>query len=211
MRVAAGFVLISLLGGLSGLAQTPPSLGASNPIQPGAMNTICDTRLQPNDGKRLPGSTETTCVTVFVPGCPIDMRVRQGISGGMLAVDKDGVERLVFVPRLNLFLNDLRRDKKIVSAVVIVRGTAGKAHIEQLDAVPASRSDSASRVIARTLNVDLADWGEPGVSGDLRLPGFTSASRVDLQSVIYDDGSTWKPSGSQTCRVRPDPIMLINH
>lgn len=213
MRVVAGFTLITLLSGISVFAQTAASPGGSNRIQPGAANTICGTRLQLNDENHAKGGSETTCVTVFVPGCPIDMRVRQGIDGGMLAVDKNGEMRLVFEPRLSLSLNDLRpgtSGPKMVSAIVTVRGTGGKAHIQPLHALPASRSDSASRPLVRTLNVDLADWGQPGVSGDFRLPGFTSARQIELQSVTYEDGSTWKPSGNETCRVAPDPIMLIN-
>jgi len=214
MRVMAGFTLITLLSGISVFAQTAASPGGSNRIQPGAMNTICGTRLQLNDENHPKGGTETTCVTVFIPGCPIDMRVRQGIDGGMVAVDKNGEMRPVFEPRLSLSLNDLRPDtsgQKIVSAVVTVRGTGGKVHIQPLNALPASKSDSLSRVVIRTLNVHLADSGEPGVSGDFRLPGFTSANRTDLQSVTYEDGSTWKPSGNETCRVAPDPLMLISH
>ena len=60
------------------------------------------------------------------------------------------------------------------------------------------------------LTVALAEWGEPGVSGDFRLPGFVSADRIDLQSITYEDGSTWKLAGKESCRVAPDPIMLVD-
>src|SRR5580692_11216236 len=87
MRVLTGFGLLILLGGLSASAQTAPAPENSNTIHPGAMNTICESRLLPDDGKHAKGSSETTCVNVFIPGCPIDMHVRQGIGGGMIAVD----------------------------------------------------------------------------------------------------------------------------
>jgi hypothetical protein len=58
--------------------------------------------------------------------------------------------------------------------------------------------------------VGLADWGEPAVSGDFGLPGFASASRVDLDSVTYSDGTVWKLAGNEMCHVAPDPMMLIN-
>jgi hypothetical protein len=60
-----------------------------------------------------------------------------------------------------------------------------------------------------TLTVRLAEWGEPGVSGDFRLPGFVTASRVDLQAVTYKDGSNWKLAGTETCRVAPDLVMRV--
>ena len=147
-----------------------------------------------------------------LPACPVDMSVHQGIGGGMLAVDKDGVERRVFAPRLRLFLNDLRPDRsahKIVSAKVQVLGSSGKAGILPLNAEPAKNDGQNSGSLERTITVDLANWGEPGVSGDFRMPGFVSASRIDLLSITYQDGSTWSVSAPDSCRVAPDPLMLI--
>lgn len=212
MRVSTGLCLVILLSALSARAQNTPTTAPSSLIQPGAVNTICGTPLTIPDGHHPSGSNETRCVTVFVPGCPIDMRVRQGIGGGMLAVDENGIQRRVFAPRLRLFLNDLRpgrADQKIVSATVTVRGVAGKAHFHRLNSVPALNAQSGS--IVRTLSVDLANWGDRGVEGDFRLPGFASASRIDLESVTYANGSTWKLAGTETCRVAPDLLMLINH
>jgi len=148
-----------------------------------------------------------------VSGCPIDMHVRQRVGGGTVAVDENGVKHRVFAPRLRLFLNDFRTSnsgQKIVSATVTVRGSNGKEHMQRLDTLPDQGRNSESGSITRTLNVDLGTWGEPGVSGDFRLQGFTSASRVELESVTYEDGSTWKLSGGESCWVSPDPMMLIN-
>lgn len=153
----------------------------------------------------------------MVPACPIDMHVRQGIGGGMIAVDENGMKRRVFAPRLRLFLNDLRpgkSDQQIISAKVTVHGSNGKARVHPVDANADSdaggNGDLKSGVVQRTLNVDLGNWGEPGASGDFRLPGFISTSRVDLESVTYQDGSTWKLSGTETCHVAPDFLMLVS-
>lgn len=206
MRVVAAVSFFFLLNGLSALAQYPPP---QNPIQFGAVNTVCETHLQPQDGHHPKGSTESSCVTVSVPGCPIGMSVHQRMGGSTLAVDANGTKRKVFAQRLRLFLNDLRPDsagQKIVSATVTVHGTSTKPRMQSLSSSPGASSGS----MAKALHVDLSHWNEPGVSGDFLLPGFTSASRVDLESVTYDDGTVWKLSGNQTCRVAPDPLMLIN-
>lgn len=182
MRIAAGLSLFILLGGISAAAQTKSAPTSSPGLRP-------------------------------VPACPVDMRVRQGIGGAMLAVDKDGVDRLVFAPRLRLFLNDPRPDQsthKIVSATVQVHGSSGKERIVPLDAGPGSNRNPDSDSLQRTINVDLANWGDPGVSGDFRLPGFVLASRINLLSITYEDGSTWSVSAPDSCRVAPDPLMLIN-
>ena len=211
MRVVAiaGFVLLS---GTSAVAQyTAPNTTPS----PQSFGVSCMESVQPLNGKNPKGSPASTCTsTAPVHSCPMDMHVRQGIGGGMIAVDEKGVKRRVYAPRLRLFLNDLRKDRsgqKIVSATVTVHGTSGKPRMQNLNAHGEQDADLNSGSVKRTMNVELAHWGDPGVSGDFVLPGFTSASRVDLESVTYEEGTTWKLSGADSCRVAPDPLMLINH
>jgi hypothetical protein len=178
MRVAAGLGVFVLFTGIPIVAQTTWS--PQGPME-----------LRPD----------------VVRSCPINMHVGQGMGGAMLAVDEKGVKRLMFAPRLRLFLNDLRRDKssqRIVSAAVTVHGSNGKPTLRPIN----SEAKPSDRELS--LTVSLAAWGEPGVSGDFRLPGFISADRIDLQSVTYEDGSTWKLSGGESCRVAPDPIMLVD-
>jgi hypothetical protein len=63
--------------------------------------------------------------------------------------------------------------------------------------------------VAKTLTVQLTSDGEPEVSGDLRLPGFTATLMVDLDSITYDDGAVVKFSGSSACHVPPEMVMLV--
>jgi len=213
MRFAAGCAAFFLLSGISAVAQStaPPTT-----TLPEAGNFICTFETVHPDGKKHgKGNTITECRSTVVvpPACPVDMHVRQGMSQGMLAVDANGERRLVFAPRLRLFLNDQRKDKAgqtIVSATITVHGRKGKARLQPLNVGPGGSDDSDSADLEKTLSVELGNWGEPGVSGDFRLPGLTSARRIDLQSVTYEDGSTWKLSGDQTCHVAPDRVMLIN-
>ena len=212
MRVVAGVATLFLLGGVFGVAQyTPPR---TTSIPDGA-STVCLTELRPDKDKNHgKGDVVTVCKTVLVQGCPIDMHVRHGIGGGMIAADENGVKRQVFAPRLRLFLNEIRPAKsgqKIVSATVTVHGSNGKPRMQNLDVHGAEDGDLNSGSVERTLSVDLANWGDPGVSGDFRLPGFTSTSRVDLESVTYEDGSTWKLAAPGACHVAPDPLMFISH
>jgi hypothetical protein len=133
------------------------------------------------------------------------------MGGGTVAVDANGVKQKVFAQRLRLILNSFRQDnsgRTVVSATVTVHGTGTKARMQPLSG-GSNDWDVNSGSKARTLSVSMSNWSEPGVSGDFLLPGFTSASRVDLESITYDDGSTWKLSKNETCRVAPDPIMLI--
>jgi hypothetical protein len=139
--------------------------------------------------------------------CPLDMHVRQGIGGRMLAVDEHGAQVEMFAARLKLLLKDLRANQpasQMEKATVTVHGLSGKEQILPAD----SRSDRpADRVT--TLTVRMTGDGEPEVSGILRLPGFTAALMVDLESVIYDDGTVVKFSGSEACHVAPDFLMPV--
>lgn len=140
--------------------------------------------------------------------CPLQMRVRQGIGGNMMAVDGNGKQVEIFAQRLKLLLNDVRREHeseaRMVEATVTVHGTSAKGQV-----LPADTRRVASGEIVKTLTVRLTANGEPEVSGDIRLPGFTSTRMVDLESVAYDDGSTWKLSGTDTCHVPPDMVMPV--
>ena len=90
-----------------------------------------------------------------VRSCPINMHVGQGMGGAMLAVDENGVKRLMFAPRLRLFLNDLRTDKssqRIVSAAVTVHGSNGKPALRPINSDDGSerhREDESDRVACR--------------------------------------------------------------
>jgi hypothetical protein len=135
------------------------------------------------------------------------MRVRQGIGSRMMAVDKHGAQVEMFAARLKLLLKDLRPDgpaHQMVEATVTVHGLNGAEQI-----VPANvRPDRSSQAV-KTLTVRLAPNGEPEVSGDLRLPGFTATLMVDLDSVTYDDGAVVRFAGSSACRVAPDMLMPV--
>ena len=203
MRVVAGLAALLILAGIPAVAQNSQ---LPTTTVPDALAVQCFENLLPDTRTPPKGGTATGCKTTVVEGCPVDMRVRQRMGGGTVAVDKDGTRRQIFAQRLRLILNSLRQgegDRKAVSATVTVHGTGAKARMQSL------RSGSVSNSMVKSFHVDLAHWDEPGVSGEFLLPGFTSASQVDLESVTYDDGTTWKLSNNQSCRVAPDPLMLI--
>src|SRR5437588_167908 len=128
MRVAASLGVFILISVVSCVAQTAPTAQNQHPFRP----------------------DPATFRTPMDPACPIDMQVRQGIGGAMVAVDENGVKRSVFAPKYRLVLNDIRKPgQKIVWATVAVRGWNGKPR-----ALPAdSDSDLKSGSIQRTLTV----------------------------------------------------------
>ena len=93
----------------------------------------------------------------------------------------------------------------IVQATVKVHGLSNKARMVPL------ASQSGPSDIARRMNVAF-DRSDTGEAADLILRGFTAVSFVDIESVTYADGSTWTANATAngtTCRIIPDPMMLI--
>ena len=61
----------------------------------------------------------------------------------------------------------------------------------------------------KTITVTFAPEDAGSVAADLVLPGFTSVSAVELQSITYQNGAVWSIAKGETCRVTPDRMMLV--
>jgi hypothetical protein len=62
----------------------------------------------------------------------------------------------------------------------------------------------------RTVTVYLAAAQNSQVAGNVWAPELTAVTSIDLVSLSYDDGTKWTAASGQTCRVTPDPMMLIS-
>lgn len=164
---------------------------------------ICSSMLLAQD--RIQTST-TVLVLPFnstFGSCPIGMHARQGIWDHTLKVNQ-GEQRKSKTPfgqRIVLTLLDTH-PASVVAATLMVRGFDGKDHMMQ--AAADSPGDAA-----RTLHAVFAKQADGNVSADIYVPGFTSVTSLQLQEVSYADGSVWSVTGSNVCRVAPDPLMLI--
>ena len=63
--------------------------------------------------------------------------------------------------------------------------------------------------MTRTFEVRFSSGTGKEVSGDLWVPGVTAVLFGQLNFVTFADGSKWKLSGLEACRVVPDHFMLI--
>jgi hypothetical protein len=133
-------------------------------------------------------------------GCPVSLRAEQGTGADRLAVSSRpaGIAQLLHLIITN---PDSRR---ITGASVTVRGFAGKGRAMQ--AASADKSTNA----ARSLDVKFTAGSDKNGLADLWVPGLTSVQSIDLNSVTYADGSTWKLAADATCRIRPDWVMQVS-
>lgn len=74
----------------------------------------------------------------------------------------------------------------------------------------AARNVRGNRSPAPQTNLKLHFNSADGSSvAEMWLPGFGPVRWLDLKSITYADGSTWKPAKGETCTVTPSPFMLV--
>jgi hypothetical protein len=89
----------------------------------------------------------------------------------------------------------------IVAATVKVYGLSNKQRMAPL-------AGGATPDISRELQVAFGGEESDGSAADLKLHGFTAVNSIEVVSITYSDGSTWRADDA-VCRVTPDPMMLI--
>ena len=135
-------------------------------------------------------------------GCPIHMQAQRQAGQGASAYVDNG--RKGPVQSLHLILNNPRY-AEIVEVRMTAHGLNAKGRLS-----PAQTAAADSSEIKKTIDLKLKIAGNSQASADLVLPTFTSVRSVDLDSVRYADGATWRSSAGHTCQVYPDATMLIS-
>ena len=161
--------------------------------------------LAAQSGAEPEAKTSYVTPTFVAATCPIDMQANQGVWDHTIRVREGDNQHPIqaFGQRISLTLKD-SRSARIQAATVRVDGLTGKNHV--LETV---KTLDAKGI--KTLRVKFSSQDDGQVSADLWLPGFTSVTSVELLEVSYVDGSIRKISGSNVCRVQPDPLMMISN
>lgn len=146
--------------------------------------------------------------TAGVPilNCPVSMHATQGVWDHTIRVRNGDQEevRQPFGQRIFLNMKD-SHPARIIAATVRVRGLNGKDRVVE---TPVTTDQNWNAM--RTMRVKFTEEIDGSFSSDLRIPGFTAISSVQLLEVSYDDGAVSKPSGPPACNlIQPDPLMLI--
>jgi hypothetical protein len=157
----------------------------------------------PSRAQQSSSTTSAKAIELSAPGaaCPVGMRALQGAGYGLVHV-RGAEQPDVPGQRVHLIItNGVRGTAR--NAQVLVRGLSPKNRardVSGLDQIPDT---------SKTMGVTFQPEDATSVAADLVLPGFTSVSSVELQSITYQDGSTWNIARDEACRVAPDPMMLI--
>lgn len=133
--------------------------------------------------------------------CPISLQARHAPGGDAIEVNGRRIQDPA--QRLHLTISD-SDSRRIVAANVTVRGFSNKARY-----VPAMSAQESSDA-AKTLDVRFSTGADKESSADLAVPGLTAVTVVDLNSVTYSDGSSWKLAAGRSCRSWVDGLMLVS-
>jgi hypothetical protein len=132
--------------------------------------------------------------------CPVGLRA-QHISDGTMVNTRDGKKQET-AQRLHLSFS--KASHPIARATMNVSGWTMVGRTALATATLAKHGAGESPVAVRTVTVQVTDG-----AADVWVPGLTGVSSIELVSLEYADGSTWTPSGADSCRFTPDPLMLI--
>jgi hypothetical protein len=149
-----------------------------------------------------PGQTETQVLTVRVGesnSCPVSLRARQSAAALQREVSASRPKGIAQLLHLTI---PGAEAKRVMTASVTVHGFSGSLRMMEV-AGTGSESDAA-----RTLEVRFSPGGGE-VSADIWAPGLTAVRSIDLNSVTYSDGSTWKLAAGSSCSSLVDGMMLI--
>lgn len=190
--ILASFFLAPLVlaaqNGVSG-AVFSPNQGASS------FGVACTTNL-----KQGQSSCQAAARVLPPPACPVGLRA-QHVSDGTMVNTRDGKKQET-AQRLHLSFS--KASHPIARATVNVSGWTMESRFEQTVAKSAKHGTGQNPVAVRTVTVPVTDG-----NADVWVPGLTGVSSIELVSLEYSDGSTWTPSGADSCRFAPDPLMLI--
>jgi hypothetical protein len=134
--------------------------------------------------------------------CPVGFNAQLSTGPGMVIVDS-GTRSPVSQQMLLSFRNPAEHG--ITSIRVTVHGLTAKGQT-----VPVVTDDAnAPGTIDTPAILHLAVAPNSGNSTQLRVRGITSVRSIDLDEVIYADGTSWHTTTRHSCSIEPNRVMLI--
>ena len=138
--------------------------------------------------------------------CPVGMEVthngrfveRNAKSGPADDVVPSTPEQRINLKMTNLLPHD------IVNAEITARGFS---HNSRLVLVSPGAQETPD--LAKTVDVALDVKGNSSASHELSFAHFSAIRTIEVNSVTYADGSTWRASSPGACSVAPSLFMLI--
>jgi hypothetical protein len=91
---------------------------------------------------------------------------------------------------------------------VAVQGFAFTPGMINATTLQARKGQKGSSQVTRTIYIVFQ--AGTSVAADIVVDGVSATQTIDLVSLTYADGSSWKLADGASCRIAPDPLMLIS-
>lgn len=193
MRLAWTVLFLMALGAATLSAQ---SAGRSNGVA--GMESAAPAQ---SAGQQPAVNTLTMSAIRIYTLCPVSMRAQHLAGGELVKTAKAKPQGRGQWLHLTLMASGSRR---IASATLTIRGSSGNGRV-----MKAAESGDGSSDARTTVTAQFAAGPEKYDVADLWAPGLTAVESIDVDSVVYVDGSTWKLGDQQACRVAPDLFMPV--
>jgi hypothetical protein len=150
-----------------------------------------------------PQSTAQPAISYAMPSstCPVSLRAGHLSDGNLVRTGTAHPKGIGQWLSLSLTSPD---EKQITRARLTVHGLTPKGHMSQTRSVGTASLDAE-----QTFTVEFSPGRQSIAVANLWVPGMSAVERIDVQSVDYHDGSTWKLADGQSCQVKPDLFMLV--
>jgi hypothetical protein len=146
-------------------------------------------------------------IPMLASGCPVSLRAKQSAAALARQVNdgrqQDDSARPEGIAQLLHLIVSSPGTRRVITANVTVHGFANRGRVVE---TLSTRDDTDA---AKTFDVQFAAGPGREISTDLWVPGLSAVGSIDVNSVTYDDGSTWKLAAGGSCRVPIDGVMLI--
>lgn len=190
-------------------------MNLSRAIALGLANLVIASAILPTPGSaqdRSPNRTQDrpqpAVLSLFTSSdCQISLRARQQATAATQLVDDapakvDAQADTKLARTLHLALAN-PQSSTVIATELTVHGYSSQVRVS-----PAALID-ADADLSKTVTLSIRIDPDRNVVTDLRLPGFTTVSRIDIDSVTFEDGKIWHSSPTRACHVAPDLLMLI--
>lgn len=134
--------------------------------------------------------------------CPVSLRAQRQGTAVMHNAGDHQPDRAP-MQQLELTLTNAHT-RNVVSAVIKVHGFDGSVR-----AIPADPIRRGSHELTRTVELNLTVLGKHSASTDLTVQRFGTVSRIDVESVEFADGTSWRAAEQGLCSFTPDLYMLV--
>ncbi len=142
--------------------------------------------------------------------CPVDLRAQHLAYAAPLKAGEETPKGLG--QKLQLSLGSAAA-RQIVKATITAHGIRlnSNGHVWRTAPGQGASSDRNQQLEAvQTLTIPFSRGADGIATADVWLPDFSAVEAIDLKSVVYTDGSTWSLADGATCRIAPDPFMLVS-